>query len=159
MRENITWSAVWIAGFVGGTVFLVTSILFTPLLLGVESGLVLRYFASLVMGEAVVNGDVTTTSSLIVGVIVHYALSMLFALVIAIVVHRWGLLVGIIGGALLGLAIYGINLYTMTLLFPWFFAINNSVLLVSHVLFGALVGGVYEMFDHYDQPFKNEVTA
>ena len=159
MRENLTWSAVWIAGFVGGTVFLVTSMLFTPLLLGVDATLVLRYFASLIMGEAVVNGDVTTTTQMIVGVIVHYALSLLFAFVIALVVHRWGLLVGIIGGGLLGLAIYGINFYTMTVLFPWFFAINNTVLLVSHVLFGALVGGVYEMFDHYDQPFKTEVTA
>jgi hypothetical protein len=77
-------------------------------------------------------------------------------LVIAIVVHRWGLIVGIVGGAILGLAIYGINLYAMTTFFTWFFALNNRVLLLSHILFGAVAGGVYELFDHYDLPLVTE---
>jgi hypothetical protein len=97
--------------------------------------------------------------AVMVGGLVHYALSILFALVIAIVIHRWGLLVGIIGGGVLGLAIYLINLYTMTLWFEWFFAIDSSVLLLSHILFGATAGGVYELFDHYDAGFNVEVKS
>ncbi|MFN8449032.1 MAG: hypothetical protein U0521_10670 [Anaerolineae bacterium] len=46
---------------------------------------------------------------IVVGVIVHYVLSFVFTLIITIVIHRWGLVVGIVGGALLGLALYGIN--------------------------------------------------
>jgi hypothetical protein len=44
----------------------------------------------------------------------------------------------------------------MTLFFEWFFAINSVVLLLSHVLFGAVAGGVYELFDHYDLPLVEE---
>jgi hypothetical protein len=95
-------------------------------------------------------------SVVVVGVIVHYALSILFALVIALVIHRGGLWFGIIGGAILGLAIYSINLYTMTVFFEWFFAIHNTALLISHIVFGAVAGGVYEMFDHFDLPISQE---
>jgi uncharacterized membrane protein YagU involved in acid resistance len=101
------------------------------------------------------------STTLIVGIIVHYVLSLLFALLIAIVIHRWGLWVGIIGGAIMGLAIYAIDFYTMTAFFPWFFAINNVILLVGHVVYGAVTGGIYETFDHYDLPLRNteEVQA
>lgn len=155
IRRNVTWRAIPVAALAAGTVHLLINVIFTPLLLQVNPLLILRYMGSLVLGE----GVLTTNSvvPIIVGVIVHYALSFVFTLVIAIVIHRWGLLVGIVGGAILGLAFYGINLYTMTLLFSWFFAINSAVLLVSHILFGAVAGGVYEMLDHYDMPLREGV--
>ena len=148
--RHVTWRAVLISGLVAGTLFLLTDVVLAPLVLKVNASLTLHYFAALVLGSKVLTQS--GTSILVTGVIVHYVLSILFALVIALVVHRWGLAVGIIGGAILGVAIYGINLYTVTLLFPWFFAINSTVILLSHAIFGAVVGGVYEMFDHYDLP-------
>lgn len=146
----VTWRAVLIAALVAGTAFLLVNLVLTQVLYDINPALSLRYIASLVMGEAIVMDD--DTVSLIVGVLVHYGLSLLFTLVVTIVVHRWGLLVGIIGGGLLGIAIYFINLYTLTLVFPWFFAMNGTVWLLSHLFFGMAAGGVYELFDHYDQP-------
>ena len=147
IQKNMTWRAVLLAGIVAGIAFFVANLLLSNIL---TPSLLLRYIASLVMGSDVLtNGNST---ALIVGGIVHFALSLLFALVISIVIHRWGLLVGIIGGGILGLALYAINLYTLTLLFPWFFAINTSSLLISHVIFGAVAGGIYELFDHFDMP-------
>ncbi len=148
--RHVTWRAVLISGLAAGTLFLLTSVILAPVILKVDVALMLRYFAALVLGSKVLTQ--TGTSILITGVIVHYVLSLVFALVIALVVHRWGMVVGIVGGALLGVAIYGINLYSVTLLFPWFFAINSTVILLSHAIFGAVAGGVYEMFDHYDLP-------
>ncbi len=148
--RHITWRAVLISGLVAGTLFLLLNVILAPSILQVDAALMLRYFAALVLGS-----DVLTQSGsnvLIVGIVVHYVLSLAFALVIAIVVHRWGLLVGVIGGAVLGLAIYSINIYTLTVFFQWFFAINSTVILLSHVLFGAVAGGIYELFDHYDLP-------
>jgi len=158
IQKNVTWRAVLLAGFIGGIVFLILNILFVQ---SISPSLLLRYIASLVMGSDVLVS--TDSTALIIGVIVHFALSLVFALVITIVIHRWGLLVGIIGGGILGLSLYGINLYTLTRFFPWFFAINTTILLFSHVIFGAVVGGVYELFDHFDVPLvkgddKNDAT-
>lgn len=147
IQKNVTWRAVFLAGIAAGIAFFVANLLFSPIL---TPSLLLRYIASLVMGSDVLtNGN---SMALIVGGIVHLVLSLLFALIISIVIHRWGLLVGIIGGGILGLSLYAINLYTLTLLFPWFFAINSSSLLISHVIFGVVAGGVYELFDHFDMP-------
>jgi hypothetical protein len=148
--RHVTWRAVLISGLVAGTLFLLAALIFAPIVTHVDAALTLRYFAALVLGSKVLTQ--TGTSILVTGIIVHYVLSLVFALVIALVVHRWGMVVGIVGGAILGVAFYGINLYTLTLLFPWFFAINSTVILLCHAIFGAVAGGVYEMFDHYDLP-------
>jgi hypothetical protein len=151
IQKNVTWRAVLLAGFVGGIVFLGMNILFVQ---SMTPSLLLRYIASLAMGSDVLVS--TNSTSLIIGLVIHFALSLVFALVITIVVHRWGLLVGIIGGGILGLSLYGINLYTLTRFFPWFFAINTTMLLISHIVFGMVVGGVYELFDHFDLPLVKE---
>jgi len=155
--RHVTWRAVLISGLVAGTLFLLTDLILAPAVTNVGAALTLRYFAALVLGSKVLTQ--TGTGILITGIVVHYVLSLLFALIIAIVVHRWGMAVGILGGAILGVAIYGINLYTVTLLFPWFFAINSTVILLCHAIFGAVAGGVYEMFDHYDLPVTTTTTT
>lgn len=157
IQKNMTWRAIPIAGFAAGTVFLLTNLMLTPLVLKVDPMLILRYFGSLVLGSDVVTE--VSVNAAVMGVIVNYVLAMIFTLVIAVVVHRWGLGVGIIGGAILGLAIYGINMYTFTTFFEWFFAIHSTVFLISHILFGAVAGGVYELLDHYDIPFGQEVNS
>ena len=157
LRQTFSWRAVLIAGLVAGTVFLLTNALLMPVVFQVDVPLLLRYMASLVLGSgAVVDPSI---SVLLVGLLVHSLLSLLFTLIIALVVHRWGLAVGVVGGALLGLALYGINLYAMTLIFDWFFTLNNPVLVLSHVVFGAVAGGVYEAFDHYDVPLGGQEVA
>jgi MFS family permease len=156
IQRNMSWRAVFIAGAVAGSVFLVTNIVLMPLSLGIDPSLSLRYIAALVLGNQILTQTDNTTLITVVGVIVHYVLSFVFTLIVAVVIHRWGILIGIIGGAVLGLALYGINLYTMTVFFSWFFALNNTVLLLSHVLFGAAAGGVYELFDHYDLPIEEK---
>ena len=47
----------------------------------------------------------------------------------------------------------------MTRIFDWFFTLNNPVLVLSHVVFGAVAGGVYEAFDHYDEPLGGQEVA
>ena len=148
IRKNMTWRALPLASAVAGTAFLFTQILLMGVFLKIGPAMSLRYIASLAMGNDVLTNH--NAGILIAGVLVHYILSLAFTILIAVVIHRWGLMVGILGGAALGLALYGINLYFMTRYFPWFFALNSSALLVAHVVFGAVAGGVYEMFDHYD---------
>lgn len=152
--RHMLWRAVFIAGLVGGTVFLLTYFLLSTLFLDVDAPFILRYFAGLVLGaDQLLEGGATST---IVGLIVHYVLSLVFAVVVATVIHRWGLTVGILGGAIMGLALYAINIYGLTYFYEWFFALNSRVLLFTHLLYGATVGGVYELLDNYDLPLKKE---
>jgi hypothetical protein len=82
-----------------------------------------------------------------VSLIVHLPLSIGFACLIAVVLHRWGLIVGILGGAGFGLALYFINFYTVSFFFPWFFPMRSWIMAASHIIFGALAGGIYEALE------------
>jgi hypothetical protein len=74
-------------------------------------------------------------------------LSIAFTLLIAYIIHRGGLITGILGGALIGLGLYTINFRTLTYVFPWFFAMESTSVLVNHLIFGALAGGIYEALE------------
>jgi len=141
-------AAIW-AGLVAGVVFLVIQM---AILAGVTGGspwVMLRMIAAMVMGQNVLPPPATFDPVIaVVALLIHFVLSILFALLIAFVLHRWGMLVGIIGGALFGLALYAINYYTFTLFFPWFFPMGNWVAVLAHIVFGAVAGGVYEAFEH-----------
>ncbi len=156
IQKNMTWRAVPIAGFVAGTVFLLMNMLLNPIIYDIDGFFILRYFGAIVLGSDVLLD--ASALELIIGVLVHYVLSIVFTLVITIVIHRWGLMVGIIGGALLGLAIYAINFFTMTVFFEWMFAINGTLLVISHIVFGAVAGGIYESLDTFDLPLKKKVS-
>src|SRR6185369_1281603 len=82
-----------------------------------------------------------------VALLIHLPLSIAFACVIAFVLHRWGLLVGIVGGALLGLALYWINFGTVFNLVPWFAPMKGWETMLAHVVFGAVAGGTYELLE------------
>ncbi|MEL6403811.1 MAG: hypothetical protein AAFR81_05570 [Chloroflexota bacterium] len=158
IQENVVWRAIPIAGIVAGTAMLITLAILNPLLDGISSFFNIRYFASLIMGTDVLLEP--TTMSLIVGLLVHYGLSILFTFIIGIVVHRWGIGVGIFGGGILGLAFYSINFFTMTVIFDWMVQIaGSSSLIMSHLVFGIVAGGVYELLDDYDQPFITPETT
>jgi hypothetical protein len=157
VQKNMTWRGVIFAGIAAGTAFLIAWFLLAQPVLEVDPTLLLNYVASLFLGSGVLDDD--GIGVLIAGVVVHYALSLVFALIVAIVIHRWGLWVGLIGGGLLGVALYGINLFTLTVAFEWFFALESTLLLGCHILFGAVAGAVYEMFDHYDEGLIIEEDA
>ena len=136
-----------LAGMVAGTVFLLILLFRIPAIYGGTAWLPLQYMASLVMGSGVLPPAEPTVIVGIVGVVVHYILSLAFALTLAFITHRWGFLVGIIVGALFGLAIFFINMGIFTLLFPWMYVLNVPTFAGGHVFFGALAGAVYEGFE------------
>ncbi|MEL6307772.1 MAG: hypothetical protein AAFQ52_06495, partial [Chloroflexota bacterium] len=74
IQENVVWRAIPIAGIVAGTAMLITLAILNPLLDGISSFFNIRYFASLIMGTDVLLEP--TTMSLIVGLLVHYGLSI-----------------------------------------------------------------------------------
>lgn len=102
-----------------------------------------RLTAALVMGTNVLPPPSTPQwDILLVATLIHFALSVAYALIPAHLASRLRTGPALFAGALYGLAIYVVNLYGLTLLFPWFAITRDWVTLATHLVFGvALAGG------------------
>jgi MFS family permease len=157
-RKVVDWRAAFIAGLVAGTVFLLANLFVVPALMEGHFWISVRLVASILMGRDILAPPATAdVGALVAAIAIHYVLALAMAAVIAYVVHRGGLVGGILVGAVLGLAFYLIDYYTLTYFFPQFFAMKHWSVAASHVLFGALAGGVYELLE--DQIFEADLSA
>jgi ABC-type cobalamin transport system permease subunit len=144
----VDWQAVFRAAMIAGTVFLLLNLFVVPALMGSSFWISVRLTASMVLGQEVLAPPATFNGlALAAAVVVHYALALLMTAIIAVVVHLGGLAMGILGGAALGLAFYYIDYYSLTYFFPQFFAMKDGSVIASHVIFGALAGGLYEWLE------------
>ena len=148
MRQIMDWRAAVIAGLLAGLLALFLRVL---LWVAVTGGSVWAPFyqsAAILLGpESLAPVDAPQMGTVITGALVHLVLALVYSLLLAFIIHRWGLVIGIVGGALFGLAIYLINYYTFTYLFPWFFPLRSWLVLATHVFFGATAGGIYEALE------------
>jgi hypothetical protein len=102
-----------------------------------------RLTAALVMGTGVLHSAAAPFwTMLLVATITHFFLSFIYALIPLCLFGRLRTGPALVAGALYGLALYAINLYGFTFMFPWFAVDRNWVTLLTHLLFGiALAGG------------------
>lgn len=109
-----------------------------------------RLTAALVMGPGVLPPPSTAQGDiLLVATLLQLAMSVAYALIPAHLASRLRTGPALLAGALYGLTIYVINLYGLTLLFPWFAAARDWTTLVAHLAFGAaLVGGCRLLSKH-----------
>ena len=147
LRAAVDWRAVLIAGLVSGAAFWLLSALLSALVFG-SPWLFTHMAAAIPLGPAAMNPPFDFDAGLLAtGLVVHLLLSLAFGTLVAFSIHRWGILVGVLGGAALGLALYLINTYTLSYFFPWFYAFRNWTFALGHLVFGALAGGVYEYYE------------
>jgi hypothetical protein len=156
MKQLVDWRAAIWSGVISGAVFLVVAMALTAAYVG-SPWVMTRLISSVLLGKGVLPPPPTfTVGTVLVAVVVHGVLSVSFACLIAYVFHRWGLIVGILGGAVFGLALYFVNFYTVSFFFPWFFPMRSWIMVASHVVFGALAGGIYEALEvEYFVPIEN----
>ena len=146
--QLMDFKAAFFAGLIAGAIFLLVLLITYPLATGGTPWTVFRFIAAIVLGEEVLPPPVSfNAAAVIVGTLLHFALSIFYTFIIAFVLHRWGLIVGIVGGALLGLALYLINFFTFTIFFEWFYVARAWPFSIVHILFGAVAGGVYELLE------------
>jgi len=147
MKQVVDWSAAVWAGLISGLIFLALNMLLTWNLLGTP-WIIFRMIASVVMGSDVLPPPATFDLTIfLTALIIHLVLSVAFASLLAVIIHRWGLIVGFIGGALFGLVLFVINYYAISYFFPWFFPLRNWTIVLSHIAFGAFAGGLYESME------------
>jgi uncharacterized protein YndB with AHSA1/START domain len=101
-----------------------------------------RLTAALLMGPGVLPPPSTARwDILLVASLIHFALSIIYALAPALLAARLPAGQAIVAGALYGLGIYVVNLYGFTTLFPWFSVARDWVTLVTHLVFGMVLTG------------------
>jgi xanthine/uracil/vitamin C permease (AzgA family) len=148
MRQLVDWRAALWAGFLSGLVFFLLTLFLLPKVTGGNAWVMMRFMASLSLGQEILPPPPSfNAEAMIVAVLTNLILTHFFGLFVAYVIHRGGLLLGILGGAILGLATYAINFYALTYFFPWFFPLRGCLTAVNHVVLGALAGGIYEWLE------------
>lgn len=146
VEQLVDWRAAFIAGLVAGVVFLLVQMLGQAMVLGGSAWIFPRYVAAIVMGEQVLLGDLSI-ATIVVGLLLHFVLAVIFGLILAAIIHEWTLPVGVVVGALFGLALYAINYYTMTRFFNWFYPVYHWLDISAHVLYGLTAGAIYELLE------------
>lgn len=106
-----------------------------------------RLTAALAMGTDVLPPPSTPQwDILLVATLIHFVLSVAYAMIPAHLASRLRTGPALFAGALYGLAIYVVNLYGFTLLFPWFAMTRDWVTLAAHLVFGVALAGGCRLF-------------
>lgn len=148
LRQVMDWRAAVSAGLIAGAIFLVALLIIYPLATGGSPWILLRMIAAIALGQdALTPINAPSASIAVVAVLLHFVLSLIYTLIVAFVVHRWGILLAVVVGSLIGLALYLINVFTFTIFFDWFTLARDWPFLVVHILFGAVAGGIYELLE------------
>lgn len=147
VRRVPDWRAAVIGGCVAGAVFLVIELV-AMAIMGQSLWAPLRMIAAIVMGPSTVALSATFgVGILLVALVVHFALSIVFALILAVIIAPFSLdsSVGMatLAGAVFGILLYIVNFYGMTQFFPWFADARGWVTALDHVVFGLIASDAY----------------
>lgn len=135
------------AGLVAGTVATLFEIALwwlaaVPLMAALERDT--RLVAAIALGPAVLDTPGAVPWSVwLLATLIHFALSCLYGLILARRIDRQPLGRGLLAGGLFGAALYLVNLYGFTLLFPWFAAVRDWITGLTHLIFGVALAASY----------------
>jgi uncharacterized membrane protein YagU involved in acid resistance len=142
------WKAGAWAGVIAGVVFMMLEMAMVWMFLGQSPWGPPHMIAAMVLGKDVLPPPETWApfdlTIMMVAMVVHFALSIVYGLIGAWLVHRFDAMGALMVGAAFGLAIYIVNFYLVApVAFPWFEMARNWVSVFAHVMFGAALGLAY----------------
>ena len=149
MRRPVNWSAALYAGVAAGILATVVQIALWSIFADMLPTILFRdarFTAAIVMGRAVLPPPASFEwLVMLVATLVHFALSIIYGLSLSWVIARLRAAPSLLVGAVFGLAVYGVNMYGFTTIFPWFEATRDWITVAAHVAFGIAAAGVYKM--------------
>ena len=142
--KQSAWRLAAIAGFIAGVVFILLEMAMVWLFQGMSPWTPVRMIAAIGMGPEVLPPPATFAIDLtLVAVVVHFTLSLVYAWLLAPFIEEVGLIKALGAGLLFGLAIYLVNFYLFTAMFPWFEMARNWITIFAHLVFGAVLAVSY----------------
>ncbi len=138
-------AAVW-AGLVAGVVFMMLEMILVATVGGGSPWGPPRMIAAILMGHQVLPPPATFDLVIfLAAMLVHFVMAIILAFPAAWVIWQWrlSLLASLGAGVAYGVTIYLVNFYGFTALFPWFAMARTPITLISHAMFGLVLGGTY----------------
>ena len=148
-RRRVQPLAALKAGLAGGAAALVLLQFFGVVVYDESPWKLLRMIAAMARGPAALEPDDEFDAALVAtGLSLFFAFSMLYALALSPFAAEWPRRLAPALGVACGAALYYVNFYGFTELFPWFASLRTIDTFLVHVIFGlALVRG-YRAFRH-----------
>ncbi|MGH7447833.1 MAG: hypothetical protein ACREK1_05460 [Longimicrobiales bacterium] len=164
--DAMDWKTAILAGVIAGVVFLVMEMMLMPLF-GFAPNMWAppRMIAAIGLGEGVLpmpEGPPPTFDFMVVMVamMIHFATSILFAVVVSYIIRRMPMGAAIALGIVAALLLYGFVFYVMAAgPWPWFAMGRNWVNIMTHVVFGAIVAWWYKARAHAGHVHTGMATA
>ncbi|MGI8495642.1 MAG: hypothetical protein ACR2L1_10090 [Pyrinomonadaceae bacterium] len=146
-NTGINWSKAILAGLIAGAIFMVLEMMLVPLIGGGSPWGPPRMIAAIGMGKDVLPPPADfALVPLMVAMIIHFILSMIFGVILAFAISRFSVGIAVLIGAIFGLALYFVNFYGFTAIFPWFAMARNGITIFTHIVFGAVAAYIYKLF-------------
>ena len=142
----IDWKRGGLAGLLAGLIFVMVEMAAMVMIMGESPWGPPRMMAAIALGQGVLPPPATFDAGIVfVGMMVHFVLSAILGTIFAMAASRMctSTAHATIAGGLFGLAIYFVNFYGLTALFPWFAMARNGITIAAHVVFGAVLGWSY----------------
>lgn len=160
--DALDWKVAIVAGIVAGIVFMMMEMFLMPMF-GFAPSMWAppRMIAAIGMGEGVLPPPATfDLGVLMVAMMIHFATSIAFAVVVALIIRRMSMGPALLVGVVASLLLYGFVFYVMTgIAWPWFENGRNWVNIVTHVVFGAIVAWWYKARAHAGHVHDRHVAA
>lgn len=138
-------ATVW-AGLVAGVVFMMLEMILVATVGGGSPWGPPRMIAAILMGRQVLPPPATfDLVVLLAAMLVHLVMAIVLAFPLAWMIsrRRLSLTASLGAGAVYGVIFYLVNFYGFTALFPWFAMARTPITLISHAMFGLVLGGTY----------------
>lgn len=150
-RTWISWRPAILTGLIAGLVFLMLEMVMVPLFLGVSPWAPVRMIGAIVLGQGVLPPPATFDITVFVAAaLVHFVLAVIYAIILALIIHRLNMAIALVVGLLFGLGLYLVNFYGFTAQFPWFAEARNWVSIFAHLVFGVVSAWTYKTLAQRD---------
>lgn len=148
MLSDLRWKPALWAGLIAGAVFMMMEMLLVGTVGGDSPWAPPRMIAAIALGRDALPPPATFDMGILpTAMVIHFALSVIYAFVLGWAISRWrlGLAAAAVAGLGFGIAIYLVNFYGFTGLFPWFAMARNWISVLSHAAFGLILGSSYHV--------------
>ncbi len=147
---SLNWGAAISAGIVAGVIATAVQIALWWVFLNALPWILYRdarLTAAIVMGQEVLPPPATFDwAVMLVATLFHFIISIIYSLILARLIFRLGRISSILAGGVYGIILYVINMYVITIVFPWFSEVRDWITIFTHVVFGISIAATYKAF-------------